>query len=80
MIGDEYLSTEILRHGAYLCIRVRNEADMAALPGTMSSMSRREVLIPSRSFVSKHEGSWNPTRRFASSPVSCGRATTPAAP
>ena len=33
MIGDEYLSTEILRHGAYLCIRVRNEADMAALPG-----------------------------------------------
>ena len=33
MIGDEYLSTEILRHGAYLCIWVRNEAEMAALPG-----------------------------------------------
>jgi len=31
MSGDEYLSTEILRHGAYLCIRVRSGTDTAAL-------------------------------------------------
>ena len=32
MVGDKYLTTEILRHGAYLCIQVRNGADMVAFP------------------------------------------------
>ena len=31
MVGDEYLATEILRHGAYVCLRAKGPNDAAAM-------------------------------------------------